>query len=467
MSNPLFQSLSDFIDNGIDRETLTTHITTNETNLSALLNFYGSARDDASDEQTAWRNVPVLIKANLAVKDKPLSCASKILEHYVSPFDATFVEKLRGKGAKIIGHTNMDEFGMGSTTENSAFAISKNPWDLTRTPGGSSGGSAAAVAAGYAPLAFGTDTGGSVRQPASFCGIVGLKPSYGRISRYGMVSYASGFDQVGIFSRYAKDAAVTLDAVSGFDEKDSTSMNLPSTTSTATLEQPLTGKTLGVVTGLFDKVTDTETKAVFANAIKAYEAMGMNIVEVELPDPEVCVSAYYILACCEASSNLSRYDGVRYGHRADKIEDLADLYTRSRSEGFGSEVKHRIMLGTFALSSGFFDAYYLKAQKMRRYIRNHFIDLFSDVDAVLSPTSTITAPKIGVPFDYNDDMCTITANLAGLPALSHPIGFSDGLPVGLQVTGKPFDEALILALAHQYEVAHGNPSQVPSAVELA
>lgn len=407
----------------------------------------------AAGKHHALLGLPIIYKDNFNVKGYPTTCASKILETHTSVYDATVVELMQDQGSISIGKANMDEFAMGSTNENSAFGHVSNPFNPAHCTGGSSGGSAAVVASGLVPVAFGSDTGGSVRQPAAFCGIVGLKPTYGRLSRFGIVAFGSSFDQPGIFSHTATDAAIALSAVAHHDAKDSTSVNTPTGHYLDTLKQPLSGKKVGVVKSLFERVRDPEIQARYQSALETYQQQGVELIDVELPDPELCVAAYYVLSSSECSSNLSRFDGVRYGYRSPNSDDLNALYTNSRTEGFGAEVKRRILLGTFALSAGYFDAYYVKAQKMRRAILNQFNQTFENVDAILLPTSLTTAPKLGQDFDYNDDMCTITANLAGLPAISHPVGFANNLPVGLQIIGKHFDEAMLLNMTHQFQQA--------------
>lgn len=396
--------------------------------------------------------IPVLYKANFNSTGDITNCASKMLENYRSPYNATVVEHMESAGALTIGKANMDEFAMGSTNENSAFGAVLNPFNLAHCAGGSSGGSAAAVAADLVNVAFGSDTGGSVRQPAAFCGVTGLKPTYGRISRYGVVAFASSFDQPGIFARSASDVAITLAQVAHYDGKDSTSVEKANEDYSKALDHSLQGVKLGVVKNLFAKVSDSAMQKSYQEALATYQKLGVQLVDVELPSPELAVAAYYVLSSSECSSNLSRFDGVRYGYRSENTENLEALYVNSRSEGFGAEVKRRILLGTFALSTGYYDAYYLKAQKMRRAILNHLNETFTQVDAIVLPTSLITAPKLGEEFDYNDDMCTITANLAGLPALSHPLALANGLPVGLQLVGKHFAEGQILNLAHQFQL---------------
>ena len=404
--------------------------------------------------------IPVGIKDILAVKDQPLRCASKMLDAYISPYDATCVENLKNSGAIIWGRLNMDEFAMGSSTENSAYGTTSNPWDLACIPGGSSGGSAASVAAGETIVSIGTDTGGSIRQPAALCGVVGMKPTYGLISRYGLVAFASSLDQVGPFSRTVKDSAYLLESLVGHDPKDSTSLNLEQQDYSKVLENPLRKLTLGVPKEFFGEGIDSEVKEIVEKAIDWYRSQGHSVVEVSLPHSELCVPVYYIIATAEASSNLARFDGVRYTHRSKEAENILDVFAKSRGEGFGSEVKRRIMLGTYVLSSGYYDAYYLRAQKVRALIRQDFENAFDQVDALLTPTTPTPAFKRGEKSEdplamYLSDVFTISVNLAGLPALSLPVGFtSRQLPVGMQVIGKVFGEADILSIAHAFETAH-------------
>lgn len=419
----------------------------------ALTQAQAADQARAAGQATPLTGIPVIYKDNFNIKGSKTTCASKMLENHRSVYDAHVVELMQAQGSISIGKANMDEFAMGSTNENSAFGAVKNPYSDVHCTGGSSGGSAAVVANGLVPIAFGSDTGGSVRQPAAFCGVTGLKPTYGRLSRFGIVAFGSSFDQPGIFAHTAEDSAIALAAVAQHDPKDSTSVEQPTDDYLSQLEKPLQGKKVGIVNSLFERITDTEIQNRYQEALAQYQAQGVTFVDVELPDPELCVAAYYVLSSSECSSNLSRFDGVRYGHRSDKTEDLDSLYTRSRSEGFGEEVQRRILLGTFALSAGYFDAYYVKAQKMRRAILNQFQTTFQTVDNILLPTSLITAPKLGQDFNYNDDMCTITANLAGLPAISHSVGLADGLPVGLQIIGKHFDEASLLNMTHRFQQA--------------
>ncbi len=395
--------------------------------------------------------MPIIYKDNFNVKGYPTTCASKILENHISVYDATVVDLMQQQGSISIAKANMDEFAMGSTNENSVFGHVNNPFNINHCTGGSSGGSAAAVAAGLAPIAFGTDTGGSVRQPAALCGVVGLKPTYGRLSRFGVVAFGSSFDQPGIFAHTAEVVAISLIATAHYDKKDSTSVNILADNYLDTLNNKLSGKKVGLVKSLFERIEDEEMQKRYQEAIEVYQKQGVEFVDVELPDPELCVAAYYVLSSSECSSNLSRFDGVRYGYRSNDINDLNELYTKSRSEGFGSEVKIRILLGTFALSAGYFDAYYVKAQKMRRAILNQFNEIFRNVDSIILPTSLSTAPELGKDFNYNDDMCTITANLAGLPAISHSVGFANGLPVGLQIIGKHFAESELLNMTQIFQ----------------
>ena len=409
--------------------------------------------------------IPVALKDILVTTDAPTTAASKILDGYMSPYDATVVARLREQGAIFLGKANTDEFAMGSSTENSAFGQTNNPWDTTRVPGGSSGGSAAAVAAREASISLGSDTGGSIRQPAGFCGIVGLKPTYGRVSRYGLIPFASSLDQIGPFARTVEDAAMMLQAISGKDPMDSTSVPTPVPDYVSSFPEDLKGIRIGVapeytVEGMEPGV-DQATKA----AIAKLEELGAEIVEVSLPHTEYALATYYITAPAEASANLARYDGVRYGNRIEG-DDLMDMYLKTRGAGFGPEVKRRIMLGTYALSSGYYDAYYVKAQKVRTLIKQDFDAAFEKVDAIVAPTSpTIAFPsgsRTSDPYQmYLADVFTIPANMAGIPGISVPAGFSEGLPVGLQFLGKAFDEERLLGVAHAYEQAAGWYHQLP------
>lgn len=401
--------------------------------------------------------VPVSIKDIFLMKGTRTTCGSKILENFVSPYDATVVEKLRRAGAIIIGKNNMDEFAMGSSTENSYFGPTRNPWDLQRVPGGSSGGSAASVAASLCFASIGTDTGGSIRQPAALCGIVGLKPTYGRVSRFGMIAFASSLDQAGPFTKTVEDAALMLNVIAGGDPRDSTSVHIPVPHYTRHIVDGIKGIRVGVPKEYFIKGIDAEIEESVKTAISVIEDLGGSIEEISLPHTEYAVSVYYILAPSEASSNLARYDGVRYGFRVSGANSLRDMYMRTRAQGFGAEVKRRIMIGTYALSAGYYDAYYLKAQRVRTLIKRDFEEAFKRVDVIVTPTSPETAFKIGEKTDdplkmYLSDIFTIPCNLVGLPGISVPCGFtSDGLPIGLQILGKPFDEGTLLRVAHSYE----------------
>jgi aspartyl-tRNA(Asn)/glutamyl-tRNA(Gln) amidotransferase subunit A len=403
--------------------------------------------------------VPVAIKDLLCVRGQPTTCASKILRNYRPPYDAHVISRLRRADAVLIGRTNMDEFAMGSSTENSAYQITRNPWNLERIPGGSSGGSAAAVAAGEAPLALGTDTGGSIRQPAALCGVVGLKPSYGRVSRFGLVAFASSLDQIGPLSRDVTGAALLLDTIAGHDPRDSTSVDRPIPACRQTVDQLVRPLTLGIAREHFDEGLDAEVEQSVREALKVYEGLGAKIAEISLPHSKYAIATYYLVATAEASSNLARYDGVHFGHRSTEHSDLIDMYCRSRGEGFGAEVKRRIMLGTYALSSGYKDAYYLKALKVRRLIHDDFAQAFTRCDAIVGPTSPTPAFKIGERSTdplamYLADIYTISANLAGLPGISIPCGFTkSGLPIGLQILAAPFEEEKLLRIARTFERA--------------
>jgi len=401
--------------------------------------------------------VPVAIKDNMCIKGSRTTCASKILENFIAPYDAGVIEKINAEGMIVLGKCNMDEFAMGSSTENSYFGPSKNPWDLTRIPGGSSGGSAVSVAARQAPLSLGSDTGGSIRQPAACCGIVGMKPTYGRVSRYGLVAFASSLDQIGPFSRDVEDAALLLNVISGHDPKDSTSIKLEVPDYTASLTKKIKGMKIALPKEYFEKDKNAEGVKSAIEAVKIFEKLGATVEQVSLPHTDYCLATYYIIATAEASSNLGRYDGVHYGYRNKAAVNLREMYETSRAEGFGAEVKRRIMLGTYVLSAGYYDAYYLKAQKARTLIKQDFDELFKKFDCVLTPTTPTPAFKIGEKISdpiqmYLSDIFTISVNLAGLPGISIPCGFSkDNLPLGLQLIGKPFGEGEILKAAHAYE----------------
>ncbi|GHB92326.1 Asp-tRNA(Asn)/Glu-tRNA(Gln) amidotransferase subunit GatA [Cerasicoccus arenae] len=411
--------------------------------------------------------IPVALKDVIAVKDQPLTASSKMLKDFVSPYDSHVTELLKRQGAVLFGRLNLDEFAMGSSTENSGFQRTCNPWDLERIPGGSSGGSAAAIAACEAPLTLGSDTGGSIRQPAALCGVVGMKPTYGLVSRYGLIAFASSLDQIGPFAQTVEDAAILLQGIVGHDRRDSTSIKMAVPDYRAALKTDKKWR-LGVPKEYFGEGLDAEVRAAVEAAIKTYEGLGHEIVEVSLPTTDLAVPVYYILAPAEASSNLSRYDGIRYGHRSSNAADAIDVYYKSRAEGFGPEVKRRIILGSYVLSSGYYDAYYLKAQKARTIIRNDFNSAFEQCDALLTPTAPTAAFKAGEKTNdplsmYLSDIFTINVNLAGLPGVSVPCGFtSTGLPIGLQIIGKAFEEAEMLAIAHAYEQQHDWGKQRPS-----
>jgi aspartyl-tRNA(Asn)/glutamyl-tRNA(Gln) amidotransferase subunit A len=415
------------------------------------------ARRARGEVRGPLEGMPVAIKDNLVQVGEPTSCASRILEGFVSPYDSAVVERLQCAGAVIVGRTNLDEFAMGSSTENSAFGPSRNPWDLERTPGGSSGGSAAAVAAGIVPLAFGSDTGGSIRQPAAHTGIAGLKPTYGRVSRWGLVAFASSLDQIGPLTRTAADCALALAAIAGHDPRDSTSIPEPVPDYVAALTGDVSGLVLGLPREYFEaKGADPAVLESVHAAVSELEKAGAKLREVSLPHTKYGIAVYYLIAPAEASSNLARYDGVRYGHRAAHPRDLADLYHRTRSAGFGPEVKRRILLGTYVLSAGYYDAYYRKAQQVRTLLRRDFEEAFRGCDAILTPTSPEVAFRIGEkaadPLSmYLSDIYTVTANLAGIPGLSVPCGFVRGLPVGLQILGPPLEEASVLRVADAWQ----------------
>jgi len=410
----------------------------------------------AAGEGGPLNGVPLIHKDIFCTRGVKTSCGSKMLDNFISPYDATVVERLAGAGAVMLGKANMDEFAMGSSNETSYFGPVRNPWDLERSPGGSSGGSAASVAARLAPAATATDTGGSIRQPAALTNTVGLKPTYGRVSRYGMIAFASSLDQAGTITRTAEDAARLLGVMAGFDERDSTSIDEPVPDYVAELGESIKGLKVGIVRQHFDEGLDADCGARVRDAIAALESLGATTVEVDLPNIDLSVPTYYVVAPAECSSNLSRFDGVRFGHRAEGAEDLFDLYCRSRGEGFGDEVKRRIMTGTYVLSAGYYDAYYLKAQQVRQLIADDFRRAFADVDVIAGPTAPSVAFKLGDKVDdpitmYLNDIYTIGANLAGLPGISVPCGFVGGLPVGLHLVGPHFGESMLLRCAHQYQ----------------
>lgn len=400
--------------------------------------------------------LPVGIKDNIVTEGLRTTCASQFLSNFTPVYDATVVGKLRAADTVTIGKLNMDEFAMGGSNENSSFYPVRNPWDLDRVPGGSSGGSAAAVAAGEAYFALGSDTGGSIRQPASYCGVVGLKPTYGLVSRFGLVAFASSLDQIGPLTKNVEDSAYVLQAIAGYDPMDSTSAKVDVPDYLSALSGDVTGLRIAVPKEYLGEGVDAEVKETVLNALKVLEGMGATWDEVSLPHTDYAVATYYLLASSEASSNLARFDGVRYGVRSDNAGSLIDLYHESRSQGFGDEVKRRIMLGTYALSSGYYDAYYLKAQKARTLIKQDFDKVFEQYDVIIGPTAPTTAFKLGAQVDdpltmYLNDILTIPVSLAGVPAVSVPCGFADGLPVGMQIIGKAFDESTVLRVAHAYE----------------
>ena len=410
-----------------------------------------------NEETPQFAGIPIGIKDNLCTKGVKTTCSSKMLENFVSPYDATVVEKLNKEGIISLGKLNMDEFAMGSSTENSAIKITHSPWDLNRVPGGSSGGSAAAVAGDLVPWALGSDTGGSIREPAAFCGVVGLKPTYGLVSRYGLVAFASSLDQVGPITKDVKDNAMLLNIIAGHDEKDSTSYDIEKKDYTKNLEKDIKGIKIGVPKEFFGEGINETVKEQLNKAIETYKKLGAIVEETSLDVAQASLAAYYIIACAEASSNLGRFDGIRYGYRAKDYTTLKELYVNSRTEGFGDEVKRRIILGTYVLSSGYYDAYYKKAQKVRTYVKNEFDKAFQKYDVLLTPVSPNTAFKIGEkcnnPMEmYLADICTVSINIAGVPAISLPCGVDkEGMPVGMQLIGNRFEEEKILNVAYKFE----------------
>jgi len=420
-----------------------------------------------SSDANGLTGIPIAHKDLFCTQGILTSCGSKILENFTSPYNATIVERLKSAGMVTLGKTNMDEFAMGSSNENSFFGPVKNPWDKTRVPGGSSGGSASVVASRLSPVATGSDTGGSIRQPAAFCGITGIKPSYGRVSRYGMVAFASSLDQAGVFATSAQDAALILKTMAGFDPNDSTSINEPTPDYVAELDHSMQGKTVGLPKEYFSEGLNSEIAKAIDESIELYKKLGLNIVEINLPKSEMAIPCYYVIAPAEASSNLSRFDGVRYGYRSERKDDLIDMYRHTRSEGFGDEVKRRIMIGTYVLSAGYYDAYYRKAQRIRRMIAQDFDDAFKHCDFILGPATPTTAFEQGSKTDdpvamYLNDIYTISANLAGLPGISIPCGTDQkGLPIGLQLIGNYFDEAGLLAMGHQFQQLSDYHQQIP------
>jgi aspartyl-tRNA(Asn)/glutamyl-tRNA(Gln) amidotransferase subunit A len=467
---------------------LTQHFLTRIEKFHALNAFITVTQEHAltaakqADKRLAEGNAPLLTGIPFAHKDIfcthgiKTSCGSKMLDNFIAPYNATVVDKLHHAGAVMLGKLNMDEFAMGSSNENSFYGAAHNPWHENVVPGGSSGGSAAAVAAGLAVCATGTDTGGSIRQPAAFCGITGLKPSYGRVSRYGMIAYASSLDQGGPMARSAEDAAILLQAMAGFDEKDSTSINEPVPDYSRHLTESLQGLKIGLPKEFFQHGLNSQIAQDIDNALNEYRKLGATIIELSMPTLTMAIPAYYVLASAECSSNLSRYDGVRFGHRCEHPADLTDLYLRSRAEGFGSEVKRRILMGTYALSAGYYDAYYLKAQKIRRLISDDFQHALTQVDVIMSPVTPSHAFTLGEKTAdpvhmYLEDLYTIAINLAGLPAMSIPIGLSADtpeapkLPVGLQLIGAYFSEAKLLNIAHAYQQVTNWHQLIPTGFE--
>ncbi|MCA9522572.1 MAG: Asp-tRNA(Asn)/Glu-tRNA(Gln) amidotransferase subunit GatA [Myxococcales bacterium] len=453
-------------------------IESGDSELGAFLHLASEqARKRASDSTLRYRagnarpleGIPIALKDVICTAEMPTTCASRLLDGYRPPYSATVVERLEGAGAIIVGKVNNDEFAMGSSTENSGYQLTRNPWDPSRTPGGSSGGSAAAVAARFVPAALGTDTGGSIRQPASFCGIVGLKPTYGRVSRYGLVAYASSLDQIGPLASSAEDCAEILQIVAGGDPRDSTCVTHPVPSYLAELGQPLAGLRLGLPREYWGEGLAPDVASSARGALEVYRELGAELVELELPHTEYAVAAYYLVATAEASSNLARFDGVRYGVRKSaEGGSLLEMYKATRHDGFGSEVKRRIMLGTYALSAGYYDAYYLKALKVRSLIRDDFLRAFARCDAIVGPTMPDVAFPIGAYVDdplqmYLTDIFTVTANLAGLPAISFPCGVGGGgLPVGLQLIAPAFAESLLLRAVHRYQQATDWHHRVPA-----
>ncbi len=444
-----------YLDRIKQHESLNAFITTTES--QALEQAERADKRIQSGDATTLTGIPIAQKDIFCTKGVLTTCGSKILEGFISPYDATVITKINDQGMVMLGKTNMDEFAMGSSNETSFYGPVQNPWDTGKVPGGSSGGSASAVAARLAPVASATDTGGSIRQPAAFCGLTGIKPSYGRVSRYGMIAFASSLDQAGIITRNAEDAALMLQAMSGFDARDSTSLDLEVPDYMATLEDSIAGKTIGLPKEFFGDGVDSAVADAIQLAIRELEALGAKTVEVELPNSEVGIPCYYVLAPAEASSNLSRFDGVRYGFRAGEYDDLNDMYEQTRAEGFGEEVQRRIMIGTYVLSSGYYDAYYIKAQKLRRMISDDFTRAFQKCDLIAGPTTPGTAFPLADKNDdpvamYLNDIFTNSVNLAGLPGISVSAGLDKaGLPIGLHLIGKYLDESTILNVAHQYQ----------------
>jgi aspartyl-tRNA(Asn)/glutamyl-tRNA(Gln) amidotransferase subunit A len=460
---------------------LTQHYLSRISQYDAALNSFITVVEDqamaqAAEADKALKNgaagpltgVPIAHKDIFCTRGVRTSCGSKMLDNFISPYDATVVSRFKQAGVITLGKTNMDEFAMGSSNETSYYGPVRNPWNTDTVPGGSSGGSAAAVASRMAPAATGTDTGGSIRQPAALCGITGLKPTYGLVSRYGMIAFASSLDQGGPMAQTAEDCGLMLQVMAGFDQRDSTSLERDIPDYSAGLDAPIEGLRIGLPREYFDEGLDQDVRAVVQDALDVYRDMGAELVEIDLPNSGLSVPVYYVVAPAECSANLSRFDGVRYGYRCENPKDLFDLYTRSRGEGFGAEVKRRIMVGTYALSAGYYDAYYLKAQQLRHLISDDFKAAFKDVDVIMGPASPETAFRLGAKAEdpvsmYLSDIYTIAVNLAGLPGMSVPAGFVDGRPVGLQIIGNYFDESRLLNVAHKYQQQTDWHSQIPEA----
>ncbi len=422
---------------------------------------------DKGNPLPSYAGIPIGIKDNINIAQEKTTCSSRILENFISPYNATVIEKINQAGLISVGKLNLDEFAMGSSTENSAFKTTKNPWDLTCVPGGSSGGSAAAVAADMVPWSLGSDTGGSIRQPAAFCGVIGLKPTYGRVSRYGLVAFASSLDQIGPITRHVEDAAALLEIISGEDSFDATSVTEPVPNYLAQLNPDIKGLKIAVPEQLLSDAIHPEIKESTMAALDYYAKQGADYSIVSMDAFDASIATYYVIAPAEASANLARFDGIRYSKRAEQVTSIKECYVKSRGEGFGEEVKRRILIGTFVLSSGYYDAFYLKAQKARTFIKQSFDKIFADYDVVISPTTPTTAFEIGEktenPMDmYMSDLATIPANMAGLPGISHPCGFdSNGRPIGLQIVGKAFDEQTLLNMAYNYQQSHQDILKVP------
>ncbi|MBY6268546.1 Asp-tRNA(Asn)/Glu-tRNA(Gln) amidotransferase subunit GatA [Parageobacillus thermoglucosidasius] len=465
-------SVSDLVDESFRRigeveDKVQAFLTLNEENARAKAKELDDKLAKEENDFGVLFGIPIGIKDNIVTKGLRTTCASKILYNFDPIYDATVMERLNEAGAITVGKLNMDEFAMGSSTENSGFQLTRNPWDLERVPGGSSGGSAAAVAAGEVPFALGSDTGGSIRQPAAFCGVVGLKPTYGRVSRFGLVAFASSLDQIGPITRTVEDNAYLLQVIAGLDPMDSTSANVEVPNYVEALTGDIKGLKIAVPKEYLGEGVAEEVRQSVLDALKVLEELGATWEEVSLPHSKYALATYYLLASSEASANLARFDGVRYGYRADNAKNLIDMYKQTRSEGFGNEVKRRIMLGTFALSSGYYDAYYKKAQKVRTLIKQDFEKVFEKYDVIVGPTTPTPAFKIGEKTSdpltmYANDILTIPVNLAGVPGISVPCGFVNGLPVGLQIIGKHFDESTVYRVAHAFEQATDYHKQKPA-----